>query len=89
MTTTEDDVEHQHPKRIANPQQKFIWVGDKKLKDLQKIAWDAGWWPKEMKSGIMWLAPDEVGQVAIHGSNSDRRAINNLTSEFRKAGLKI
>lgn len=89
MTTTEDDVEQEHHLRVANPQQKFIWVGDKKLKRLQKIAWDAGWWPKETKSGIMWRAPGDAGQVAIHGTNSDHRAIRNLTSEFRKAGLKI
>lgn len=88
MTTGDDEVQ-QHPRRISNADQKFIWVGDKKLKAVQKVAWDAGWWPKETKSGIMWLAPDEAGQVAIHGSNSDHRAIKNLTAEFRKAGLKI
>lgn len=61
----------QHPKRIASPGQGFVYVGDKQLKKLQKTAWDAGWWPAEKKSGIMWLAPDGTGQVMLHATTSD------------------
>jgi hypothetical protein len=62
-----------HPKRKAHPEQQFIFVGDKKLKKLQKAAWDAKWWPERKKNGIMWLASDETGHVMAHGSNSDPR----------------
>lgn len=77
----------QHPKRIASPGQGFVYVGDKQLKKLQKTAWDAGWWPAEKKSGIMWLAPDGTGQVMLHATTSDHHAYANALSEFRKAGL--
>jgi hypothetical protein len=77
-----------HPKRIENPNQAFIYVGDKKLKKLQKRAWDANWWPKTTKSGIMWFAP-ERGQVTIHGSESDHHAYANTLARFRAAGLDV
>lgn len=78
-----------HPKRIANPDQGFIYVGDKELKKLQKRAWEAGWWPAEKKAGIMWLAPDAVGQVMLHGSSSDHHAYANAVAAFRAAGLDV
>jgi hypothetical protein len=78
-----------HPKRIANPSRPFSSVGDKQLKKIQKAAWDAGWWPEQKKRGLLWLAPDEVGQVILHGSASDRHALANALSEFRKAGLDV
>jgi hypothetical protein len=78
-----------HPKRKANPDQKFIYAGDKKLKDVQKVAWDAGWWPERKKMGIMWLAPTGGGHVMVHSSSSDHRALDNALSLFRSAGLEI
>jgi hypothetical protein len=78
-----------HPKRTANPNRLFDAVGDKQLKKVQKVAWDAGWWPERKKSGILWLAPDQVNQVMLHGSASDRHALANARSEFRKAGLDV
>lgn len=84
--TDEDPI---HPKRAANPDQQFIHVGDKKLKKLQKAAWEANWWPEPKKNGIMWLAPDGSGQVMLHGSSSDHHAHANALGEFRKAGLKV
>lgn len=77
-----------HPKREAHPDQQFIYAGDKRLKKLQKSAWDAGWWPEKKKNGIMWFAPAS-GHVMVHGSNSDHHAFENLRSEFRKAGLDV
>lgn len=76
-----------HPKRIANPDQGFIYVGDKQLRKLQKVAWEAGWWPDQKKKGILWMAPDGVGQVMLHGTSSDHHAYPNALAEFRKAGL--
>lgn len=76
-----------HPKRIAEPDQGFIYVGDKELKKLQKIAWEAGWWPAPKKKGILWQAPDRVGQVMLHATSSDHRAYNNALAAFRDAGL--
>lgn len=84
-----DEEEPKHPNHIANPHQSFIYVGDKRLKKVQKAAWDAGWWPKRTKSGIMWLAPDRAGQVLLHGTSSDHHAYDNAVAEFRKAGLKV
>ncbi len=78
-----------HPKRRANPEQGFLYVGDKRLKKLQKLAWDANWWPERKKNGIMWLAPDQSGQVMLHGSASDHHAYDNALAEFRKAGLEV
>lgn len=86
MQEREDDK--LHPKRRANPDKKFVYAGDKRLKKLQKLAWKAGWWPEEKKSGnILWQSPDESGQVMVHGSSSDHHAHDNLLSEFRKRGL--
>ena len=76
-----------HPKRIDNPDQGFIHAGDKQLKKLQKAAWSAGWWPAPKKSGILWLAPDGVGQVMVHRTASDHRAYDNVRGLFRDAGL--
>jgi hypothetical protein len=88
MSDTEDDNEL-HPKRAANPDQAFTHVRDKHLKKVQKRAWDAGWWPAQKKSGILWQAPDGVGQVMLHGTASDHHAFENAVAEFRKAGLNI
>jgi hypothetical protein len=89
MATADEDIDVEHPKRIANRNQSFISVGNKELKKLQRRAWDAGWWPKKTKSGIMWLAPDQVGQVLLHGTSSDHHAYGNALAEFRNAGLKV
>jgi hypothetical protein len=85
---TDGEAPDMHPKRLAT-QQDFIYVGDKDRKKLQKIAWDAGWFPKKTKKGIMWQAPDEVGQVLLHGSDSDHHAYDNALSQFRDAGLDV
>jgi hypothetical protein len=84
-----DEQSPLHPKRAAQRNQQFIHAGDKKLKALQKAAWDAGWWPERKKNGIMWFAPSGAGHVMVHGSSSDHHALANLTSEFRKAGLTV
>jgi hypothetical protein len=84
-----DDEIPTHPKRKAHPEQKFLYVGDKDLKKLQKAAWDAGWWPDTKKNGIMWLSPDGTGHVMLHASNSDHRAFANARKEFRNAGLEV
>jgi hypothetical protein len=86
--TTSDNID-EHPKRIANEDQKFIWVGDKNLKGVQKIAWDNGWWPEEKKKGIMWQSPDKRYQVMLHKTDSDHRAYDNAVADFRRAGLKM
>lgn len=78
-----------HPKRLKNRDQAFVSVGDKDLKKVQKKAWDAGWWPAVKRNGIMWFAPDEIGQVMLHGSSSDRHALSNAVRDFQKAGLNI
>jgi len=78
-----------HPKRRTNPQQAFIWAGDKELKKLQKAAWNAGWWPQAKKSGILWLADDQRGQVMVHGTSSDHHAYDNVLALFRAAGLDV
>lgn len=75
-----------HPKRLANPDQSFIWVGNKDLKRLQKIAWRAGWWPARKKSGIMWQGPNGA-QVMLHDTDSDHHAYGNALGEFRRQGL--
>ncbi|HEX8083398.1 MAG TPA: hypothetical protein VF529_03850 [Solirubrobacteraceae bacterium] len=85
----ENEEEPLHPKRKANRDQTFIHVGDKRLKKVQKVAWEAGWWPERKKKGIMWLAPDGVGQVMLHATDSDHHAFDNAVSEFRNAGLSV
>ena len=73
----------------ADDVEKFIWVGNKDLKAVQKKAYDAGWRPKRKKKGLMWLAPTGPGQVMLHGTDSDHHAFANAVSEFRRAGLDI
>jgi hypothetical protein len=86
---SEDDIEL-HPKRKANPDQKFIYAGNKDLKKLQKVAWEAGWWPEEKKGGkILWLAPNQIGQVLVHTTSSDHHAYDNCLGLFRNAGLDV
>lgn len=81
------DDEPKHPLRVKNPRQEFIYVGDKDFRKLQKKAWDAWWWPKEKKSGILWLAPDGKGRVMLHGTSSDHHSYDNALAQFRAAGL--
>jgi hypothetical protein len=82
-----------HPKRAANPAQPPIYVGDQKLKKLQRTAWEAGWWPEPKKNGIMWLAPDGSGQAMLHGSSSGvdrthaRQFLPGLADEVASAML--
>jgi hypothetical protein len=85
----EDEEKPMHPKRLRDPDMRFDAVGDKALKKVQKKAWEAGWYPKRRKNGILWQAPDEVGQVMLHGTASDNHAYANAVSEFRKAGLDV
>jgi len=59
------------------------------LKKVQRVAWDAWWWPDRKKSGIMWLAPDEDGHVMLHGTSRGSRAYENAVAQFRRAGLDI
>ena len=40
-----------HPKRLEDPDKAFVYVGDKRLKKLQKQVWEAGWWPEEKRDG--------------------------------------
>lgn len=81
--------QHYHPKRLEHPEQALITVGGKRLKKLQRVAWKAGWWPAKKKSGILWMAPDGVGQVMLHGSDSDHHAFDNAVAQFRAAGLTV
>ncbi len=78
-----------HPKRLARPNARFSFVGDKRAKQLQRLAWDAGWWPERKRAGIMWLAPDGVDCVMVHGTPSDRRAYDNMRADFRARGLQL
>lgn len=78
-----------HPKRLKDPNKAFAYVGDKRLKKLQKQAWEAGWWPDEKRDGIMWQSPDRRFQVMIHRTDSDRRAFDNAAALFRRFGLEV
>jgi hypothetical protein len=78
-----------HPKRLEDPDKAFVHVGDKRLKKLQKQAWEAGWWPEEKRDGIMWQSPDRRFQVMIHRSDSDHRAFDNAAALFRRFGLDV
>jgi IS4 transposase len=77
-----------HPQRLANPDARSFAVGDKRYRQLQRRAWDAGWWPVRTKKGVAWLAPDGVAQVVLHNTPSDRRAYDNVEARFRAAGLQ-
>jgi hypothetical protein len=87
--TMDEDERTLHPKREQYTDQDFIYVGKKDFKRVQKAAWDAGWWPAQKRSGLMWQSPDQRFQVMVHGTSSDHHAFNNMVAEFRKAGLKI
>lgn len=78
-----------HPKHLANPDKAFVYAGDKRLKKLQKQAWDAGWWPEEKKDGILWQSPDRRFQVMVHRTDSDHRAFDNASARFRRFGLDV
>jgi hypothetical protein len=78
-----------HPKRLANPDQTFIWAGDKDRKALQRKAWDANWWPERKKKGVMWFSPDLASHVMVHETDSDYRAAANSRRDFRLAGLDV
>jgi hypothetical protein len=78
-----------HPKRLARPDKAFVYVGDKRVKRLQRQAWEAGWWPEEKRDGILWQSPDQRFQVMIHRTGSDRRAFDNVAARFRRFGLDV
>lgn len=56
---------------------------------MQEAAWAVGWAYRRKKSGMMWLSPDGVHQVLLHGTDSDHRAIKNAAAQFKRAGLDL
>jgi len=59
------------------------------LKKLLKEARKQGWAPVQKKKGTMWRSSDGKGQVMVHGTPSDYRAIENLRRDFKANGLDI
>lgn len=76
-----------HPRR-ADPDCSFIAVGDKDWKAYQRQLWDQGWYPLKKKKGILWLAPNG-GQLLIHGTPGDGRALRNNRAEARRLGADV
>ena len=48
-----------------------------------------GWTIRTKKNGWMLLSPDKQKAVMVHATNSDYRALKNIRSTLRSAGLKI
>jgi hypothetical protein len=65
-----------------------VTIPDKDLRQLIKKAKRAGWTVEPKKSGWMLLSPDGSRCVMTHGSCSDWRALKNVKSELRQAGLR-
>lgn len=57
---------------------------------IQLIQTWAGWRVVESKKGWMVYPADKTqAPIAIHGTNSDRRAYQNIVSRLRRAGAPI
>lgn len=60
----------------------------KLIKRLLEEADTQGWGQKRTKDGVQLLAPDGVGIVTVHLTESDHRSINNTIGRMRKYGFK-
>ena len=58
----------------------------KQEKAVLAAAVEQGWSISDTKKGVMLLAPDGVGKVTMHATNSDHRALKNLVSIMRRHG---
>lgn len=67
-------------RRASNPELRKL------MKHVQSVP---GWRIERTKSGWKFLAPDGDGIVTIHDGPSDRRAIANIKSNLRQAGMAI
>lgn len=55
---------------------------------IRKAAIEQGWRSKPTKKGEFLIPPDEGREVvAVHGTPSDRRAIQNHLAEMKRQGL--
>lgn len=61
----------------------------KEFKKLLKEVEKQGATIKPTKSGCLVLSPDGKGKVALHGTPSDHRALQNAVSQLRKAGFDV
>ena len=67
------------------------WIKQPKREEEKRLLQEAteqGWTVIETKKGVMLLAPDGVGKVVMHGTNSDRRALRNLVSIMKRHGFQ-
>lgn len=62
---------------------------NKDLKNLVKSLEDQGWTTRDTRKGLYLLAPDGVGAVLVHYTNSDHRAWKNTLAEIRRAGGSV
>ena len=61
-------------------------------KDQRRIlakACEAGWRVKDTNKGWLVLSPDGQFSVAMHTTSSDHKALKNIKSDFKKAGLEL
>ena len=60
------------------------------MKDAQRFLQEAerqGFVSKPVKKGLMYLAPNGIDKVTIHLTPSDRRALDNMITAFKRAGM--
>lgn len=61
------------------------------IKDIVKAAGKQGWTIERTKGNHIKLTPPDptMSQVILPGTPSDWRSLKNVTSQLRRAGLKI
>jgi hypothetical protein len=57
-------------------------------RQIEKAAREQGWRVARTRKGAMFYPPDpEREAVTVHGTPSDRRALNNFLARMRRSGL--
>lgn len=60
----------------------------KLVKELFEEADKQGWRRRDTKDGVQLFAPDGVGIVTVHLTETDHRALRNTIARMRKHGFQ-
>lgn len=61
----------------------------KSVRELLRHAEKQGWTTVDTGRALRLQAPDGIGQVTFHKTESDHRAMKNTIARLRRAGMEI
>lgn len=78
-----------HPRRIENPGAKCPRHHNKDYRRLVETAWAAGWWCERRRKYIYCFPADARFRSVKVPMTPNQRTIENVRSNFRRAGLAV